>query len=59
MEEFSYSDSNGDGVMVCNAWNTNAVTITWKDSEGNVLVAKDNEVCVTVESSTTMKYESF
>ena len=50
MEEFSYSDSNGDGVMVCNAWNTNAVTITWKDSEGNLLVAKDNEVCVTSES---------
>ena len=46
MEEFSYSDSNGDGVMICNAWkpDTTSVTFTWKNPSGEVLVAKADEV---------------
>ena len=46
MEEYSYSDSDGDGVMVCNAWNpeTVSVTFTWKKSDGSALVAEADKV---------------
>ena len=51
MEEYSYSNTDGDGVMVCSAWKPQSqqVSFTWKKPDGNVLAAVADEVSQVVE----------
>ncbi|KAL5251233.1 hypothetical protein ACHWQZ_G016815 [Mnemiopsis leidyi] len=56
MEGYSYSDTEGDGVMVCSAWKppSQEVTFTWKTSDGNVLEAVENEIEIGETSADNM-----
>ena len=46
MEEYSYSNTDGHGVMVCSAWKPQSqqVSFTWKKPDGNELAAVTDEV---------------
>ena len=46
MEEYSYSNTEGHGVMVCSAWKPQSqqVSFTWKKPDGNELATVTDEV---------------